>query len=159
MGPDCVRLFDYRARVLDAGAPEQHQRQRHEDRALVDRVEQLAEIVSDRVRSVDVDDLGAIARESLEHVHVGWELELGQDNLAALAVVAETRRDDSHRHRHVLMHRDRAWRHAEDRREEIAGRLTDFHHPSYQALTPRLVQVSPYACRFTAVRRGIAPSE
>ena len=74
---------------------------------------------------LDVDDLGAVAREPLEQIHVGRELELGQDDLAARAVVAEARRDDPHRHRDVLMHRDRAWRHAEDRREQIAGRPAD----------------------------------
>ena len=68
----------------------------------------------------DVDDLGAVAREPLEQVHVGRELELGQDDLPARTVVAEARRDDPHRHRDVLVHRDRAWRHAENRRQQIA---------------------------------------
>ena len=123
---DAMRLLDDGPCVLDTRAPEENERERHEHGPLVDGIEQAVEVVPDRVVRCHVHNLGTVAREALEQVHVGRELELGQDDFAPRTIVAKTGRDDPHHDRHVLVHRDRASRHAEDRRQEIAGRPADF---------------------------------
>ena len=70
-----VGLVDHRARVLDEAAAEEHQRQRHQQRSLVDGVEQALEIGADAVFGLDQDDLRAVAAKAPEHVDVGRKLE------------------------------------------------------------------------------------
>src|SRR5262249_906660 len=71
----------------------------------------------------------AVPPESLEQVVVRRELQVRHDDLPPGVVVAEARRDDPLRHRHVLVHRDRVLLDVQDRGEQVAGLPADLPPP------------------------------
>ncbi len=105
-----MRFLDHGARVLHERTAEENERERHEDRSLVDRIHQSRQVGSYRIVRADVLDLSPVPAESLEHVHVRRELQVGHDDFPPWSVVPKRRGDDGLCHGHVLVHGDRAGR-------------------------------------------------
>jgi hypothetical protein len=115
-----VGLLYHRPRILDEAAAEEHQRQRHQHRTLVDGIEHPLEIAADAVFRLDQHDLRAIPPEAAEHVDIGGKFQRRHHDLPPRSVVAEAGADDALRHAGVLVHRDGTRRRADHGREQIA---------------------------------------
>jgi hypothetical protein len=110
-----VRLRHDRLDVLDRAGLEEHVRDRDEQRPLVDRVD-YAFVVG---RDQDVRPAPFLRLIEVAHRR---EVALLVDDPPARAVEAEARDDDGLRERHVLVHRDRAGRSADQPRDLVADR-------------------------------------
>ncbi len=117
-GTDLAGSADDRLDVLDLAVLEQDMADGDEQRALVDRVD-------DRGSVLHGDDLEVGLR--LVEVAHRREVRLLVDDAVPLARPCEAGKDDRLRHRHVLMHHDRAGRCTEDPAELVADR--DRHLP------------------------------
>ena len=115
---DLVRAAHDRLDVLDLRVLEQHVADRHEQRALVDRVD-------DRRVVLDRDDLEVGLR--LVEVAHRREVRLLVDDAVARAGPAEAREHDLLGDRHVLVHHGAAGRRADDAPDLVADR--DRHLP------------------------------
>ena len=93
----------------------EHVRDRHEERALVDRVDHRLGVGAH-------DDLGAEARPRLLHVAHRREQALLEHDPVARRLQVEAREHDRLCDRHVLVHHRRAGRRADDLADDVAGR-------------------------------------
>ena len=108
-----VRALDDALDRLDLRGLVEHVRDRHEQRALVDRVDHRVGVLAD-------DDLGAEARPRLLHVAHRREEPLLEDDAVARRLQVEAREDDRLGDRHVLVHDGRAGRRADDPADQVA---------------------------------------
>ncbi len=125
MRADLVRAADDRLHLLDLAGLEQDVRHRHEQGPLVDRVGYRLALRHD-------DDLRAALGVCLVQVADGREVPLLVDDPPALTLELEARDDDRLRDGHVLVHRGRTGRAADDPADLVADRQR--HLPP--ALTP-----------------------
>ena len=123
---------------------------RHEQRALVDRVD-------DRAVVLDGDDLEVRLR--LVEVAHRREVRLLVDDAVARARVAEAREDDHLRDGDVLVHDDRAGGRADDPPDLVADGDGMSHQPSPQERMPRSRHMRAYSSSRSSAAAGIAASE
>ena len=156
----CAFSITARASVMHA-LRNSTQRQRHQQRPLVDRVEEPLRVEPDRIGRRHVDDLGAVAAEALEQIMVRRELQVAHHDLAA-AARRSVKQEPMIPCATVTFWCIEivSWRDAEDRREQIAGLAPDLP----PAFVPRAHAAARSTRRRTPAgtcgsRRGIAPSE
>src|SRR5690606_12901895 len=120
---DSVRLFDDRLHVEDIRAAKQHVADRHQQRPLVDRVDDLLDRHGDpAVLALDHVQLNMRRQHPAQHVIHGRENARFDHYLVARTVEVIRRQQDAHRDRDVLVHRDGIWRRADDLPDLVAQR-------------------------------------
>ena len=120
----------HRCHVLQLRRLEEHMAQRHEERSLVDRVDQRIQVG---------DDLDLCVRLRLEQVAHRRELAFDVDDPVARRSQPEAGQDDGDGNRHVLVHADGAGRGADDPADLVADR--ERHLPP--AFAPRADPARP----------------
>ena len=129
-GADRLGARDHRGDVLDRRAAEQHVRDGHDERALVDGLEQRLHRRVHAVAGTDDDDLGAAPPLLVPHVAHRRKIERREDDLVALARVVEAARHERLDLRHVRRHHHRALRRADDAPDAL-GRAVDLGQPVF----------------------------
>ena len=108
MGADGFGFLANALCILDVSAREQHVRDGHHDRSLVDRIAHLLRVDGDAVIGLDDVTLGAAALFGLPHVRNRGELQRAVHDLVALWRVVEAGGHHRLDLRHVVAHRNRA---------------------------------------------------